>query len=134
MGKIRNGTKVVVEVLYRNFAARTGTDMLTFVKTPYPDHAVGSVATVIIIGVLSTQDNEPIDDQPYINTLVQASTSSLHVKKAPTITIRPILNIDAIMDVLQSLSGVSVIKADMRKNLFNFIDDIAYNIGFIDTL
>lgn len=128
MEKIRNGTKVVVEVLYRNFAARTGTDMLTFVKTPYPDHAIGSVATVIILGVLSTQDNEPVDDPHYINTLLQASTASLHVKRAPTITIRPILNINEIMDVLQSLSDVSVIKADMRKNLFNFIDGLENKI------
>jgi hypothetical protein len=128
MEKIRNGTKVVVEVLYRNFAARTGTDMLTFVKTPYPDHAIGSVATVIILGVLSTQDNEPVDDPHYINTLVQASTTSLHVKMAPTIKIRPILNTNEIMDVLQSLSGVSVIKADMRKNLFNFIDELENKI------
>ena len=128
MGKIRNGTKVVVEVLYRNFAARTGTDMLTFVKTPYPDHAVGSVATVIIIGVLSTQDNEPIDDPLYISTLVQTSTSSLHVKRAQTIAIRPNLNNNEIMDVLQSLSGVSVIKADMRKKLFNFIDELENKI------
>lgn len=128
MEKIRNGTKVVVEVLYRNFATRTDTDMLTFVKTQYPDHAIGSVATVIILGVLSTQDNEPVDDPHYINTLVQASTASLHVKRAPTITIRPSLNNNEIMDVLQSLSGVSVIKADMRKKLFKFIDGLENKI------